>query len=109
MATRAEILKKLINIDYITSNKKTQILTPTELGEMIYESIRISIPSLLNPSLTASWEKGLKLVNDEEIKPEEFMTKLETYTKKNTQKVLQNTNMGMLLREVNKVKEVYTK
>ena len=108
-ATRAEILKKLINIDYITSNKKTQILTPTELGEMIYESIRISIPSLLNPSLTASWEKGLKLVNDEEIKPEEFMTKLETYTKKNTQKVLQNTNMGMLLREVNKVKEVYTK
>lgn len=108
-ATRAEILKKLINIDYITSNKKTQILTPTELGEMIYESIRISIPSLLNPSLTASWEKGLKLVNDEEIKPEEFMTKLETYTKKNTQKVLQNANMGMLLREVNKVKEVYTK
>ncbi len=96
---------------------------------MIYESIRISIPSLLNPSLTASWEKGLKLVNDEEIKPEEFMSwekglklvndeeikpeefmmKLETYTKKNTHKVLQNANMGMLLREVNKVKDVYAK
>lgn len=108
-ATRAEILKKLINIEYISSNKKTQILTPTELGEMIYESIRISIPSLLNPSLTASWEKGLKLVNDEEIKPEEFMIKLEAYTRKNTQKVLQNNNMGILLREVNKVKDVYIK
>ena len=108
-ATRAEILKKLINIEYITSNKKTQILTPTELGEVIYESIKISIPSLLNPSLTASWEKGLKLVYDEEIKPEEFMTKLENYTRKNTQKVLQNSNMGMLLRQINEVKSVYTK
>lgn len=108
-ATRAEILKKLINIEYITSNKKTQILTPTELGEMIYESIKISIPSLLNPSLTASWEKGLKLVNDKEIKPEEFMVKLESYTRKSTQKVLQNTNMGLLLREVSKVKDVYVK
>lgn len=108
-ATRAEILKKLINIDYITSNKKTQILTPTELGEMIYETIRISVPSLLNPSLTASWEKGLKMVYDKEIKPEEFMYKLEGYTRKNTHKVFQNTNMGLLLRSVNEVKNVYIK
>ena len=76
---------------------------------MVYESIKISIPSLLNPSLTASWEKGLKLVNDKEIKPEEFMVKLESYTRKSTQKVLQNTNMGLLLREVSKVKDVYVK
>ncbi|MDZ4957413.1 type IA DNA topoisomerase, partial [Clostridium perfringens] len=83
-ATRAEILKKLINIEYIQSNKKTQVITPTELGEMIYEAIRVSIPSLLNPSLTASWEKGLKMVNDKEIDSNEFMVKLEAYTRKNT-------------------------
>ena len=108
-ATRAEILKKLININYIKSNSKTQILTPTELGEMIYESIRISIPSLLNPSLTASWEKGLKLVNDKEIEPNEFMIKLEAYTRKNTSKVLSNSNMAYLNAKLSKVKEQYSK
>lgn len=108
-ATRAEILKKLINIEYMSSNNKTQVLTPTETGEMIYESIRISIPSLLNPSLTASWEKGLKLVYDKEIQPEEFMAKLENYTRNSTQRVLTNANMGLFLREVNKVKDVYAK
>lgn len=108
-ATRAEILKKLMNINYIKSNSKTQILTPTELGEMIYESIRISIPSLLNPSLTASWEKGLKLVNDKEIEPNEFMIKLEAYTRKNTSKVLSNSNMAYLNAKLSKVKEQYSK
>lgn len=103
-ATRAEILKKLINIEYIQSNKKTQIITPTQLGEMIYEAISVSIPSLLNPSLTASWEKGLKLVNDKEIKPDEFMVKLEAYTRKNTAKVLNNSNIGLLNTKLLKIK-----
>ncbi|GAB6167603.1 DNA topoisomerase 3 [Clostridium carnis] len=106
-ATRAEILKKLINIEYIKSNKKTQILTPTELGEMIYESIKVSIPSLLNPALTASWEKGLKMVNDEEIKPNEFMVKLEAYTINNTRKVLQNSLIGKLNGKLINVKNQY--
>lgn len=103
-ATRAEILKKLINIQYIQSNSKTQIITPTELGEMIYEVINVSIPSLLNPSLTASWEKGLKMVNDKEIEPKEFMTKLESYTRKNTTKVLNNPNISFLNTKLLKIK-----
>lgn len=108
-ATRAEILKKLINIEYMQSNKKTQILTPTQLGEMIYEATKMSVPSLLNPTLTASWEKGLKMVNDKEIVADEFMEKLENYTKKNTMKVMQANNMGYLLRKLDEIKEVYTK
>lgn len=103
-ATRAEILKKLINIQYIQSNNKTQIITPTELGEMIYEVINVSIPSLLNPSLTASWEKGLKMVNDKEIEPKEFMIKLEAYTRKNTTKVLSNPNISFLNTKLLKIK-----
>ncbi|WP_291650364.1 DNA topoisomerase [Clostridium sp.] len=103
-ATRAEILKKLINIEYIQSNKKNQVITPTELGEMIYEAISVSIPSLLNPSLTASWEKGLKMVNDKEIKPDEFMVKLEAYTRKNTARVLNNSNIGLLNTKLLKIK-----
>lgn len=104
-ATRAEILKKLMNIEYIVSNKKTQVITPTKLGEMIYESINISIPSLLNPKLTASWEKGLKMVNDKEIKPEEFMIKLENYTRQNTSRVLNSPNRNILNRRILDIKE----
>ena len=104
-ATRAEILKKLMNIEYIVSNKKTQVITPTKLGEMIYESINISIPSLLNPKLTASWEKGLKMVNDKEIKPEEFMIKLENYTRQNTSRVLNSPNRNILNKRILDIKE----
>ena len=104
-ATRAEILKKLINIEYIASNKKTQVITPTKLGEMIYESINVSIPSLLNPKLTASWEKGLKMVNDKEIKPEEFMIKLENYTRQNTSRVLNSPNTSILNKRILNIKE----
>lgn len=104
-ATRAEILKKLMNIEYIVSNKKTQVITPTKLGEMIYESINISIPSLLNPKLTASWEKGLKMVNDKEIEPEEFMIKLENYTRQSTSRVLNSPNRSVLNRRILDIKE----
>lgn len=107
-ATRAEILKKLIKIEYIKSNEKTQILTPTELGEMIYEVINVSIPSLLNPKLTASWEKGLKLVYEKSIEPEEFMFKLEAYTKKSTYTVFKDNKIASLNRKLLSVKNVYS-
>lgn len=87
-ATRAAILNKLQKIDYIDLNKKTQILTPSVLGEMIYDVVNRSIPTLLKPELTASWEKGLSLISNGELKSEEYMVKLEAYIKKNTQKVL---------------------
>ena len=80
-ATRAEIIKKLEKIDYIQINNKTQIVTPTQKGEAIFDIVRMSMQDILNPKLTASWEKGLDLVAKKEIKPEEFMQKLEKYIK----------------------------
>ena len=78
-ATRGEIIKKLEKIKYIDINTKTQIVTPTKKGEAIYDVINYSMPDMLNPKLTASWEKGLDMVSKKEIKPEEFMTKLVNY------------------------------
>ena len=78
-ATRAEIMKKLEKIKYIEINSKTQIITPTNKGEIIYDIVKMSMPDMLNPKLTASWEKGLDMVAKKEIKPEEFMVKLEKY------------------------------
>ena len=78
-ATRGEIIKKLEKIQYIKINSKTQIVTPTEKGEAIYDIVYQAMPDMLNPKLTASWEKGLDLVAKREIKPEIFMEKLEKY------------------------------
>ena len=78
-ATRAEIIKKLEKIQYIQINDKTQIITPTQKGEIIYDIVNNSMPDMLNPKLTASWEKGLDMVAKKEIKSEEFMAKLENY------------------------------
>lgn len=78
-ATRAEILKKLIHIKYLALNKKTQIITPTLQGEMVFDVVENSIRSLLNPELTASWEKGLNYVAEGEITPEEYMQKLDHF------------------------------
>ena len=78
-ATRGEIIKKLEKIKYIEINTKTQIVTPTKKGEIIYDIVNQSMPDMLNPKLTASWEKGLDLVAKKEIEPEEFMIKLEKY------------------------------
>ncbi len=80
-ATRAEIIKKLEKIRYIQINSKTQIITPTEKGEAIYDVVNSSMPDMLNPKLTASWEKGLDMVAKNQIKPKEFMDKLENYIK----------------------------
>ena len=78
-ATRAEIIKKLEKIKYIAINSKTQIITPTLKGEAIYDVVNKTMPDMLNPKLTASWEKGLDMVAKKEIQPNEFMTKLEAY------------------------------
>ncbi len=80
-ATRGEIIKKLEKIKHIEINSKTQIVTPTEKGEAIFDVVNKSMPDMLNPKLTASWEKGLEMVANKEIKPEEFMKKLEKYIK----------------------------
>ena len=78
-ATRAEIMKKLEKIKYIEINTKAQIITPTKKGELIYDIVYQSMPDMLNPKLTASWEKGLDMVAKKEIEPKEFMGKLEKY------------------------------
>ena len=95
-ATRAEILKKLIHIKYLALNKKTQIITPTLLGEMVFDVVGHSVRSLLNPELTASWEKGLNYVAEGEITPEEYMVKLERFVQNHTNGVLGLNNQYQL-------------
>ncbi len=95
-ATRAEILKKLVNIEYLALNKKTQVLTPTLMGEMIYDVVGSSIKALLDPALTASWEKGLTLVADGQITSKEYMDKLNGFVGRRTQYVKQLRNQGAL-------------
>lgn len=89
-ATRAEIIKKLEKINYIAINNKTQIITPTIKGEAIYDVVKASMPDMLNPKLTASWEKGLEMVAKKEIMPDEFMGKLERYVKSKFDKLVIN-------------------
>ncbi len=95
-ATRAEILSKLIKIKYLKLNKKTQIITPELLGEMVYDVVDSSIRSLLNPELTASWEKGLNYVAEGSITEEEYMKKLEDFVERRVNGVKQLNNQGML-------------
>ena len=95
-ATRAEILKKLVNIEYLALNKKTQILTPTLMGEMIYDVVDGSIRPLLNPALTASWEKGLTMVAEGSITAEEYMEKLDGFVSRRTNAVKQQSNQSQL-------------
>ena len=87
-ATRAEILKKLVTIRYLSLNKKPQIVTPTQLGEMVYEVVDNSIRSLLNPELTASWEKGLTYVAEGSITSDIYMEKLERFISDRTGRVM---------------------
>lgn len=108
-ATRAEILKKLVNIKYLALNKKTQIITPTLLGEMIYEVVAGSIRPLLDPRLTASWEKGLTLVADGEISESEYMVKLDDFVTRRTNTVKQMNNQTMLYDRFRYVAQFYQK
>ncbi len=106
-ATRAEILKKLVNIKYLGLNKKTQIITPTLLGEMIYEVVAGSIKPLLDPRLTASWEKGLTLVANGEITEEEYMVKLDDFITRRTNAVKQINNQAALYHRFHYASQFY--
>ena len=97
-ATRAEILKKLCNIKYLALNKKTQVITPALLGEMIFDVVNCSIRQLLNPELTASWEKGLNYVAEGSITEQEYMDKLEHFVRLRTRQV-EDSNIQPYLRQ----------
>lgn len=95
-ATRAAILTKLVNNKYLALNAKTQIITPTQMGEMIFDVVRLSISPLLNPALTASWEKGLTGVADGSIPQEKYMEKLTDFVTKHTNNVKNLKNQNQL-------------
>ena len=108
-ATRAEILKKLVNNKYLSLNKRTQIITPTLQGELIYDTVAASIKSLLNPELTASWEKGLNYVAEGTITPDEYMTKLTHFIQSRTSGVLGLRNQYMLRESYERISPFYKK
>ena len=108
-ATRAEILKKLVNNKYLSLNKKTQIITPTLQGELIYDTVSASIKSLLNPELTASWDKGLNYVAEGTITPEEYMTKLTHFIQSRTSGVLGLRNQYIIKDSFERVAPFYKK
>ena len=98
-ATRAEILRKLFSNRYLALNKKTQIITPTLMGEMIYDTVDCSIRSLLNPKLTASWELGLTRVSEGTVTEEEYLEKLNGFVSRNTNNV-KNSNFSEVLQQM---------
>lgn len=107
-ATRAEILKKLVKNEYLSLNNKTQIITPTLLGEMIYDVVFASIKPLLNPELTASWEKGLTSVANGEISKDEYLSKLNDFVVRRTNIVKQsNVQPNMLYQCFNNIRQFY--
>ena len=108
-ATRAEILKKLVNIEYLALNGKTQIITPTLLGELVFEVVHASIRQLLNPELTASWEKGLTYVAEGTITSDEYMEKLARFVAGRTYGVLQLQNSWQLRGNFEAVGAIYQK
>ncbi len=108
-ATRAEILKKLVNIKYLALNGKTQIITPTLLGELIFDVVNASIRQLLNPELTASWEKGLTYVAEGTITPDEYMEKLEHFVAGRTYGVLKLNNQYQMREYFEAVQKNYKK
>lgn len=108
-ATRAEILKKLFNISYLNLNKKTQVITPTLKGELVCGIVRYSIPAMLSPKLTASWEKGLSGVSEGEISEQEYMGKLTGFVSTQVGKVKETNNIGQLRAYYNKAKAYYGK
>ncbi len=106
-ATRAEILNKLVKISYLELNKKTQIITPALLGEMVYEVVNTSIRSLLNAELTASWEKGLTYVEEGKITNEEYMEKLEGFVGRMVNGVKELDNQMLLTNNFRQVASYY--
>lgn len=108
-ATRAEIIAKLVKNKYLALNKKTQVITPTQMGEMIFDVVNASIRSLLNPELTASWEKGLTYVAEGSITPDEYMVKLENFIRSRTDAVMKTNNQYALRQYFDAVAPYYKK
>ena len=108
-ATRAEILKKLNTIGYLSTNKKTQVIIPTLTGELVYDTVDSSIRSLLNPELTASWEKGLSYVAEGSVTSEEYMEKLSGFIRRNTENVKNLNNRQLLRRKYDAAVKAYKK
>lgn len=106
-ATRAEILKKLVTIKYLMLNNKTQIITPTLLGEMIYEAVDMSMRQMLNPELTASWEKGLSYVAEGTISSDEYMQKLNAFVSGRCSSVIKLSNQSTLKENYEKIRSNY--
>lgn len=107
-ATRAEILKKLVTISYLNLNKKTQIITPTLKGELVCGIVRYSIPAMLSPKLTASWEKGLGGVSEGEISEQEYMDKLTGFVENQVGKVKETNNIAKLRSYYDMAREFYS-
>lgn len=101
-ATRAEIIKKLIKIGYLNLNEKTQILTPENFGEMIFEVVSMSVPSLLNPKMTASWEKGLEGIVNGSVIMEQYREKLEDYIRTETLAMIDSDLTDNIARQINR-------
>ena len=106
-ATRADILKKLVTIKYLNLNNKTQVITPSLLGEMIFETVDMSMRQMLNPELTASWEKGLSYVADGSISPDEYMQKLNAFVAGRCTSVFNLNNQVLLKEKYEKIRGSY--
>ena len=99
-ATRAEIIKKLVRIGYLNLNKKSQVLSPETLGEMVFEVVSMTVPALLNPKMTASWEKGLDGITGGTVVVEEYREKLEDFIRKETLAMIQNDQKQQLIHRI---------
>lgn len=106
-ATRAEILKKLITIKYLSLNPKTQVITPSLYGEMVYEAVYNSIRQLLDPALTASWEKGLSMITEGSIDSKEYMDKLEHFVRRKVLSVINLNNQYCLSKAYQEIYKNY--
>lgn len=106
-ATRADIIEKLVRIGYLRLNKKTQILTPSYFGEMVYEVADLVMPKMLNPEMTASWEKGLSMIEDEKITVDEYRKKLEDYIRKYVERTRRTSFTKTLKDRIYALREVY--
>lgn len=106
-ATRAEILSKLVNIRYLKLNKKTQIISPELIGEMVYDIVNTSIRQLLNPELTASWELGLAMVAEGKVSEDEYMQKLNDFITRRVDGVKNTNNTYALKQYFNAAAEYY--
>ena len=100
-ATRGEIIDKLVRIHYLNQNNKTQVISPENLGEMIYEVVNLSVPSLLNPEMTASWEKGLEGIVNGTVDFGDYRRKLEDYIRRETGKMIQNDLTSRIVANIN--------